>query len=150
MSLRGLTYRCECKGCGAIFESDHPRRNACTDNCKRLVRQARYQRGREREQATNAAYKRRERARCNERERLRKAGIRDEAHPQFVERVDRDVVYVMHGGRCGICWQFVARDDFEIDHRVPLSRGGLHGYVNVQPSHPPCNRRKYNRLEAST
>lgn len=155
-----------CESCGRTFESVRARR-ACSAVCRvNLWRadhpdRARAQ-GRRRhrrrygtdtaytaaQKAHNAAYKRRERARCTERERLRKAKIRP-GHPQFVEPVDREVVYTMHGGCCGICKQFVAADDFEVDHRVPLSRGGLHGYVNTQPAHPSCNRRKYNRLETT-
>lgn len=137
-----------CAHCGGAFQGrNRSKPSCCSKRCQRLRW---YYANHEAGKAANAAYKRRERARCNERERLRKAGIRDEAHPQFVERVDRDIVYAMHGGGCGICRQYVPPDEFEIDHRVPLSRGGLHGYVNVQPSHPPCNRRKYNHMEAST
>lgn len=97
----------------------------------------------QRARANNARYKKANRARCSERERLRKAGIRDENHPQFIERVDRDIVYKMHGGCCGICHEFIG-GDFHVDHVVPLSKGGKHGYVNVQPAHPLCNNRKYN------
>lgn len=61
---------------------------------------------------------------------------------QFIEDVDPRIVYEMHGGMCGICKEFVPQDDFEVDHVIPLSKGGMHGYVNVQPSHPDCNRKK--------
>lgn len=61
---------------------------------------------------------------------------------QFLEDVDRTTVYKMHGGMCGICKQFVPEDDFHVDHVIPLSKGGMHGYVNVQPAHPTCNLRK--------
>jgi 5-methylcytosine-specific restriction endonuclease McrA len=44
----------------------------------------------------------------------------------------------MHGGRCGICCEFI-EGDFHVDHVIPLARGGQHGYVNVQPAHPRCN-----------
>lgn len=96
--------------------------------------------------AANAAYKLRARGRCSERQRLREAGIRP-GSSQFIESVDRSVVYAMHGGCCGICKQYVESDGFVVDHRIPLSRGGTHGYVNVQPAHAPCNNRKYNKLE---
>jgi 5-methylcytosine-specific restriction endonuclease McrA len=56
-------------------------------------------------------------------------------------------VYSMHGGMCGICKQFVG-EDFHVDHVVPLSLGGAHGYINVQPAHPICNLRKNNRVES--
>jgi 5-methylcytosine-specific restriction endonuclease McrA len=41
-------------------------------------------------------------------------------------------------GRCGICGEFI-EGDFHVDHVLPLSQGGLHGYINVQPAHPICN-----------
>ena len=63
---------------------------------------------------------------------------------QFIEDVDPQVVYEMHGGMCGVCKQFI-EDDFHVDHVIPLSKGGMHGYVNVQPAHPSCNLRKGNR-----
>ena len=61
---------------------------------------------------------------------------------QFLEDVDPRIVYQMHGGMCGICKEFVSEDEFEVDHVIPLAKGGLHGYINVQPAHPICNRRK--------
>jgi 5-methylcytosine-specific restriction endonuclease McrA len=60
---------------------------------------------------------------------------------QFIEEVDRDVVYEMHGGMCGICERFII-GKFHVDHVIPLSKGGMHGYVNVQPAHPLCNFKK--------
>ena len=62
---------------------------------------------------------------------------------QFIEDIDRQTVYQMHGGMCGICEQFVPEDDFHVDHVIPLARGGMHGYVNVQPAHPKCNIEKW-------
>lgn len=61
---------------------------------------------------------------------------------QFVEKIDAVTVYEMHGGRCGICSEFID-GEFHVDHIHPLSRGGLHAYINVQPAHPRCNRRKH-------
>lgn len=60
---------------------------------------------------------------------------------QFIEDIDRDTVYQMHGGMCGICEGFII-GKFHVDHVIPLSKGGLHGYVNVQPAHPKCNEEK--------
>lgn len=60
---------------------------------------------------------------------------------QFIEEVDPRTVFQMHGGKCGICDDFI-EGDFHVDHIVPLSKGGMHGYINVQPAHPVCNMRK--------
>ncbi len=75
---------------------------------------------------------------------------------QFIEDVDRDVLYEMHGGMCGICKRFIDRDSleareyqeknrhfFQIDHVIPLAKGGMHGYINTQPAHPRCNLKKW-------
>lgn len=62
----------------------------------------------------------------------------------FVEHVDPRTVYEMHGGRCGICGEFV-EGEFHVDHRQPLCRGGQHSYANCQPAHPVCNKRKGGR-----
>jgi 5-methylcytosine-specific restriction endonuclease McrA len=61
---------------------------------------------------------------------------------QFVENVDRQAVFEMHGGMCGICEEFI-QGKFHVDHVIPLSKGGLHCYANVQPAHPNCNRKKW-------
>lgn len=68
---------------------------------------------------------------------------------RFIEHVDADVCYRMHGGRCGICGEFIdlTGSKFDVDHVIPLSRGGAHGYVNTQPAHPSCNRAKRDRLD---
>ena len=79
--------------------------------------------------------------RAENREKL--AAYRDKrrARQAFVERVDRKVVFEMHGGRCGICGEFIA-GAFHVDHVRPLSKGGRHAYINCQPAHPTCNLRK--------
>ncbi len=127
-----------------LWRRDHPERYLALNRARRGASLRHYHANLERRRAANAEYKRRNRARCSERQRLREAGIRP-GSPQYIEPVDRDVVYAMHGGCCGICKQYVEPDDFHVDHRIPLSRGGQHGYVNCQPAHPLCNNRKYDK-----
>ncbi len=64
----------------------------------------------------------------------------------FVEDVNPNTLYQMHGGACGICKEFII-GDFHVDHIVPLSRGGLHSYANTQPAHAACNLSKGNKLQ---
>jgi 5-methylcytosine-specific restriction endonuclease McrA len=76
-----------------------------------------------------------------EKRRMWESARRARKLDQFVENVDPTVVYEMHGGMCGVCEEFIV-GEFHVDHVVPLVRGGLHGYVNVQPAHPKCNLSK--------
>jgi len=64
----------------------------------------------------------------------------------LVEKVSRKKLLKMHKGKCGICKQRVNPRKFEIDHVIPLSKGGTHEYANVQPAHPACNRLKADKL----
>ncbi len=155
-------YRCVCERCAEPFVARYSTAKTCSAVCRTVMWQqanpeqtlelqrkgglAYYHRNIAAQRAANAEYKRRERKRCTEREQLRQAMMKP-GHPQFVERVDRDVVYERHGGVCGICGCAVPSDEFEVDHRVPLSRGGLHGYDNCQPAHPRCNQSKHTKLE---
>lgn len=47
---------------------------------------------------------------------------------------------------CGICDRLVG-SDFELDHIIPLSRGGEHTATNLQLAHKHCNRVKHNKLQ---
>lgn len=62
---------------------------------------------------------------------------------KFVENVKGDVLFARDNGICGICSNPVDPARWEIDHVVPISRGGEHSYANTQVSHPTCNRRKW-------
>lgn len=64
----------------------------------------------------------------------------------FVERVSRSKLFRIHKGKCGICGERVRERTFEIDHRIPLSKGGEHSYANCQPSHTFCNRLKADKM----
>jgi len=50
-----------------------------------------------------------------------------------------------HGGRCAYCG---ADGPLEIEHRVPLCRGGTNDISNIVPACRPCNRRKQKKTDA--
>lgn len=56
-------------------------------------------------------------------------------------------------GRCGICGEPVTPEPWphpmsmNLDHIVPLNKGGIHDPSNVQLAHALCNQRKGARLE---
>lgn len=78
--------------------------------------------------------------------------------------VDKDIdlkrLYKRDKGKCAICgdtcdWDdFIVKDDVfiagnnypSIDHIVPLSKGGLHAWDNVQLAHRFCNSKKGKRV----
>jgi 5-methylcytosine-specific restriction endonuclease McrA len=85
-------------------------------------------------------------ARRRERKRLDQAVRRARKLGQFVESVDPQRVFERDEGICGICGGEVDREDFHVDHMVPLAKGGKHSYANVQLAHPACNLRKGARV----
>lgn len=46
---------------------------------------------------------------------------------------------------CGICSKPL-NDVYQIDHIIPLTRGGSHSQDNLQLAHPFCNNSKNNKL----
>jgi 5-methylcytosine-specific restriction endonuclease McrA len=78
--------------------------------------------------------------------RLHAANYRARVAEAFVEPVDPQIVWERDEGVCGICGKPADRDDFHVDHVIPLSKGGEHSYANVQVAHPVCNVRKLNRV----
>lgn len=65
----------------------------------------------------------------------------------FIEVVDPIVVFQCDQGVCGICMKLVdSQSRWEVDHRVPLAKGGTHCYANVQLAHRRCNRVKHVKV----
>ena len=60
----------------------------------------------------------------------------------FVEPIDPRVVHERGGGVCWLCEKPVALSEMDIEHVMPISKGGLHCYDNVRPAHSRCNRIK--------
>lgn len=80
---------------------------------------------------------------------IRKASLTRKARARslFVEAVDPAVVFARDHGLCGICREPVLEQErWHIDHIVPLSKGGVHAYANVQLAHGRCNLRKYTKV----
>lgn len=62
----------------------------------------------------------------------------------FVEPIDHMAVYQRDGGKCGICSGTVdLHENWHVDHVVPIARGGIHAYSNVQLAHALCNLKKH-------
>lgn len=68
---------------------------------------------------------------------------------QLVEQVDHAIVFERDGWICQLCFEpvdkhLVGREPMakSLDHILPLSKGGLHSYANVQLAHFGCNAAK--------
>lgn len=66
----------------------------------------------------------------------------------FVERVRRDILAVRDNWMCGLCGEPVTRENWSLDHILPLSKGGEHSYGNTQIAHRLCNARKGAKVPA--
>lgn len=111
----------ECRGCSREFDPKQPQQEWCSEGCRNRFH-------------THA-----------KRVRHRKA------------MVDEDIsiggVYERSNGVCGICCGEVDLSipcphpmSASIDHVIPLAKGGLHKWGNVQLAHFGCNSRKRDRL----
>ena len=54
----------------------------------------------------------------------------------------RREVFKKTRGRCSYCGCRLKFNDFEVDHIIPLSRGGKNNIENLTPSCSACNRLK--------
>jgi 5-methylcytosine-specific restriction endonuclease McrA len=62
------------------------------------------------------------------------------------ENFTREEIFVRDGGICWLCGLKVDEDDWHLDHKIPIVKGGPHTRSNVAVSHPTCNHRKYAKI----
>lgn len=58
----------------------------------------------------------------------------------------RRMIYLRNGGRCAICGKRMDLDNCNLDHRIPLSKGGRDNVENLDCVHVQCNYIKANLL----
>jgi 5-methylcytosine-specific restriction endonuclease McrA len=63
-----------------------------------------------------------------------------------LERILPTVVFERDKGICQICKMEIT-GKYELDHIIPVSKGGQHLYSNIQLAHVSCNRKKHNHIE---
>ncbi len=96
----------------------------------------------EKARASSRAYKKANPQKCAEYENRRRAR---KMHTQ-VEPVDRREIYERDNGCCHLCGNPVTFRAMELDHVIPLSRGGTHTKNNLKVAHAICNRRKWANI----
>lgn len=73
----------------------------------------------------------------------RRARVRAATTYRFTD-VDWRKLVNRFGGRCAYC--NIRSAKLQLEHVIPLSRGGTHGVGNFLPACPTCNRSKGDRL----
>lgn len=64
-----------------------------------------------------------------------------------IANVTFDEICIRDLGVCGICGEAVMENTPELDHIIPLAKGGAHEPENIQFAHRACNRGKSARLD---
>jgi len=118
-------------------EADHAYRVANLPAIKAAAR-ARYEANRQAVIDRNREWRRRHPERILAKNQRRRARMADVP----VEHVSAAAIYARDNGLCGICRQPVSREQFSLDHIVPLALGGAHVEANLQSAHRSCNSRK--------
>lgn len=74
--------------------------------------------------------------------------IRDNRDATYVRSGARFQIFERDGGICWLCDEPVPREDFHLDHIIPVSKGGPTEPWNLRVAHPRCNRSKGNRARS--
>lgn len=158
--------RCLCAACGSRFEGEALGDRYCSDNCRSEHRRARYiaanDNGRDRSPRPCAGcgeifapeYGDRRRMFCSpacvrltDDYKARRKAAKLKRRGAVVENVNPIEVFQRDGWRCQLCGVKTPRklrgtyDDRapELDHIVPISKGGEHSYINTQCACRRCN-----------
>ena len=130
----------QCKHCGAEFVRKVSNQYYCTDMCRSKAYKETRKRG--------AAASRKKRGSGRSRSRAKYYGVP-------YEYINVTKVFERDGWRCQICGVSTPKSRRgtkhanapELDHRIPLSKGGGHLYSNVQCACKACNAAKGNKTE---
>ncbi len=66
----------------------------------------------------------------------------------IIPKTTKEKVYEKGNGICAICGKPVTKNEFTIDHIIPLSRGGRNDIENLQIACHDCNELKGNRMDS--
>jgi 5-methylcytosine-specific restriction endonuclease McrA len=171
-----LVYFKACANCGAIWTARHKATPVCSNECGKAIAAAKerarniakcggkgarpcqwcgvefipvYGDKRSVFCSDKCCLKQSKQAGKTPRKRARKYGVP-------YESVSRIKVFNRDGWKCQICGRRTPRnrmgtlrpDAPELDHRIPISKGGAHSYANVQCACRECNIAKGNRSSA--
>lgn len=137
-----------CVGCGVIFTCKSRKAKWCSSRCrshqnrKPGYRKAYYLKNKARESSRFKRYYRRNREHLVVVSALRVQKRRGAPGSGVTPRQWKDRLQAF-GGRCVYCQR---RRKLQVDHVIPIGRGGRHEIQNVVPACRSCNSSKKDRL----
>jgi len=72
------------------------------------------------------------------------SGRSERARRAVLTKADRGKVLGKTGGRCHICGGTINADDWQADHILAHSAGGVHSVENYLPAHSICNNYRWH------
>lgn len=169
---QGEFRTCARCGAGKVLQAQGTNSRAFCSACRaeaRLARQRRYREShRPQLQIVGREYQRKRRQRDDEyveRERQRIRALAGSEHLRRIRKrsydkhaetlrarrrqrrlIRREAIYDRDRGLCHLCGLPVPWSEYEVDHVVPVARGGSHEMSNLAATHRGCNRHKSARL----
>lgn len=137
ISKRRAAYYLKNKGRIAAYKADYQAKNA------RMLREkqaAHYQKSKPQRSATRKAWYRENYQKVltyGHNRRARKKGNGGRLSPDIAERL-----YKLQRGKCACCGKPLG-EDYHLDHRIPLARGGKNENTNMQLLRQQCNNQKH-------
>lgn len=110
----------------------------------RLSRQRQYQKHSAATKARSTAWKKANPEKVRASNQKRKARKRNTEGAFTGE--DLQLQFISQKGLCWWCDKPLDPNDYHIDHRIPLDKGGAHSARNICLTHPTCNLKKNNKM----
>lgn len=66
---------------------------------------------------------------------------------QTIQQVYEDNIKKYGTLTCYLCLKLIQFGQDSLEHKIPLSRGGMNNYNNLAIAHMSCNRKKHNKTE---
>lgn len=115
-------------------------REANRERYRLLIRRANHKRYTENPEKVRAATKKWERENPDKHRAYKRLQRAKRRGATSGTPVDRAYIIQRDSSICHICGETVEPNDINLDHLIPLSKGGEHTVVNLRVSHFRCNR----------
>jgi 5-methylcytosine-specific restriction endonuclease McrA len=103
---------------------------------------------REKSRAWKAAWKKRHPEKAKLGRRLHRRNLRRMGVVSKITMIQWNAMLEFYKHCCQICGLPANGEQLTADHIIPISKGGLHTWQNLQPAHKSCNSSKHNKLIA--